>query len=301
MKIAYLILAHNTPDHLSRLLEALDCENSRFFIHIDKKSDIRLFQESIISKRAVFIKKRVEIFWGEFSSIMATLNLIEESLKHEETIEYLCLISGSCYPIRSPQYIESFFINNDKTEFIETIEMPDPETNKSLDRIELYHINTFNKNIFIRKFCHILNYIMVKKKLFRRDSKKYLGNLRPYAGSSWWAITADAAKYILSFTAANPKFVSFFKNTVCSDESFFQTIIGNSKFSKNVKPSLTYTDWSIPGSASPAIIDTHHINVLKNLKHGEGEILFARKFTDDSLELTQAIDKEIIAVYGSQG
>jgi hypothetical protein len=43
MKIAYLILAHNNPGHLSRLTRALTAQNNAVFIHIDKKADIRPF------------------------------------------------------------------------------------------------------------------------------------------------------------------------------------------------------------------------------------------------------------------
>ena len=41
--IAYLILAHDNPYHLRRLVNALSSDSSVFFIHIDKKSSFSDF------------------------------------------------------------------------------------------------------------------------------------------------------------------------------------------------------------------------------------------------------------------
>ena len=38
MRIAFLITAHNTPNHLRSLIKALQGPDSEIFIHIDKKA-----------------------------------------------------------------------------------------------------------------------------------------------------------------------------------------------------------------------------------------------------------------------
>ena len=43
MKYAYLILAHNNPQQLERMLNMLQDPAAEFYIHVDKKSDIRTF------------------------------------------------------------------------------------------------------------------------------------------------------------------------------------------------------------------------------------------------------------------
>ena len=40
MKIAYLILVHNTPNHTKEIINALRHKNALFFIHVDAKSTL---------------------------------------------------------------------------------------------------------------------------------------------------------------------------------------------------------------------------------------------------------------------
>lgn len=146
----------------------------------------------------------------------------------------------------------------------------------------------------MRIFAAVINNIIPRK----RDYKKALGNLKPYAGSQWWALSADACHYILSFVETNPKIVKFFQNTLTPDEIFFQTIIGNSKFREKVAKNLTFTQWQ--GVEHPEFINMEQLETLNKMDkieeeniYGSGELLFARKFKDESSELTNFIDNWI--------
>jgi hypothetical protein len=82
------------------------------------------------------------------------------------------------------------------------------------------------------------------------------------------------------------------------DESFFQIAIGNSPFFERVTHNLTYTDWSQP--VAPAIISPKHLEafaaadvIMADDPYGKGELLFARKFPDDSAHLTAFIEREL--------
>jgi hypothetical protein len=93
--------------------------------------------------------------------------------------------------------------------------------------------------------------------------------------------------------------VDFFKNTVCSDESFFQTILGNSHFRSRIVRNLTYADWSA-GGASPAYITEKHLALFQSTLsfapddvYGGGEMLFARKFLDESEDLVAKLENQI--------
>ena len=44
MKIAYIMLAHNNPSQIKRLVASIK-ETGDVYIHIDKKSDIRQFEQ----------------------------------------------------------------------------------------------------------------------------------------------------------------------------------------------------------------------------------------------------------------
>ncbi|MBE9036803.1 beta-1,6-N-acetylglucosaminyltransferase [aff. Roholtiella sp. LEGE 12411] len=295
MNLAYLVLAHNTPNHLCKLIDALNSPNVQFFIHIDAKSNNSLFKEKINHQNVAFIQDRVSVYWGEFSTIKATINLIREALNSQHKFDYLILISGSDYPLKSASYINDYFAQRAGTEFINLVEMPNQEVSKLLDRLYKYQPQTLDNNGFYRIVMRIFSAVINKVLPWKRDYKKGLGNLKPYGGSQWWALSADACHYILSFVETNPKIVKFFQNTLTPDEIFFQTIIGNSRFREKVAKNLTFTQWQ--GVEHPELINMEQLQTLKKMDkimehniYGSGELLFARKFKDESSELTNFID-----------
>ena len=295
MKIAYLILAHNTPHHLKRLIGALDSPNVAVFVHVDRKSDIGPFRDGISRTNVTFLDERADVYWGDFSIIPVMIRLIEEALTHDP--DYLCLLSGSDYPLRSAAYIEDFFARNRGREFMNLVRLPCEEVNKPIGRIEDYWFQTpFDSQLVIRATNRLND--LNRRYGFKRDHTKVFKGLAAYAGSTWWALTAGACRHVLDFTRARPDVVKFVRNVPNPDESFFQIAIGNSGFAKQVVRNLTFTDWSRP--IAPALIDMDHLQgflktdaVMGDDAYGRGELLFARKFCDNSAHLTDFIDVHI--------
>ena len=287
MKIAYLILAHNTPMHMGRLMDALSCDNTGFFIHVDKKTDDpRFFEKN--HRNALFLKKRIPVYWGDFSQVEAIMLLMRTAIADTQEYDRFVLLSGSDYPVKSCAAIADFFETHRSTEFIHIAEMPSETERKPLSRLTDYKTRPGQSRI-----NHFIEKILMKIGLItpQRDHKKYLGVLKPYAGSTWWALSREAVKYILDFDRKNIRIRRFFKNTSFPDEGYFQTILANSEFKTHIKGNLTYADWS-RGRRSPAYLSAKHIDMLnqgfhisKNAACSRREILFARKFPDDSAEL----------------
>jgi hypothetical protein len=101
--IAFLILAHDQPKHLARLLRALEHDRHVFFIHIDAKSDLGMFERSVSrsATNVVFLKgnDRFRIHWGGFSIVKATLRLVEVARTYRKGFDRFVLLSGAYYPI----------------------------------------------------------------------------------------------------------------------------------------------------------------------------------------------------------
>ena len=291
MKLAYLILAHNNPKHLKKLVNSLNSSNSTFFIHIDAKKDINDFL-NLENKNSIFLEKRINVYWGEFSIVQATILLLNQALSSNNQFDYIILISGTDYPLHSALYIENFFEKNHGKEFINIVPMPCDQMGKPIRRLTNYKFQSKNK------FSHALIKTFTLNGLLnlKRDFRPYLGNMAPYAGSQWWALTNSACNFILKFIENNKQFVDFYVNTHIPDESFFHTIIGNSPFMKKVTRNLTYTDWS--DRRRPSQINDKHLEYFQsnysiNTKgiYGEGELLFARKFSDKNEDLILKLDQ----------
>jgi Core-2/I-Branching enzyme len=286
MKIAYLILAHNNPGHLARLTRALTAANATIFIHIDKKADIRPFLK-IAAENIHFTPKRVSVHWGDFSTTEAILLLINAAMAMPERYDYLVLTSGNDYPIRTPGQMQSYFLKNPGSEFINMVMMPSKAASKSLSWLIDYRPRPGFKGKLIAQVRRVLVKSGIISRL--RDYKAYFGGLTPYAGSTWWALTHDACAYIQNFVARHRRIMRFYANTTLSDEMVFHTILGNSRFKENVRRNLTYTDWSL-GGPHPSDIEMRHVDRIRSEKvltandvYGQGELFFVRKVRDPEI------------------
>lgn len=176
--------------------------------------------------------------------------------------------------------------------------MPCPEMGKPISRLTTFKSRPRDLSSKIVAGARKM-FVRIGLSKIERDYKRYLGSLVPYGGSTWWTLSRKVCEYVQDFVDKNPVIVDFYKNTICPDESFFQTILGNSPYQKSLERSLTYTDWS-GGAPSPAIISEKHLSLFESSSsvivsdgYGSGEALFARKFSDQSYEIVEKIDSMI--------
>lgn len=230
LKISYLILAHKNPYQLANFINILDCKDVNFFIHIDKKSDMRnhkLLEKLKIKKNVFFIEQREEISWGGYKMIKATLSLIKEALR-KNNCDYISLHSGQDLPIKNRYEIIDFLKNNRGKEFINyfSLNVKWWWPSNAFDRIRYYW---FIDRIGLEKSWELYE---VQKKL--NDKRIFLKGISPYAGWQWWTITRECGEYIINYVTQNKGFCDYYKYTLIPDEGFFQTIVLNSHFKDRV-------------------------------------------------------------------
>jgi hypothetical protein len=286
VRIAYLVLAHTRPAQLARLLLGLRDADSACFLHIDQSSDLGAFQRAISPEvDYTLAAPRVNVRWGGFSSVQATLNLLATALaagRHD----YYILLSGVDYPIQSGTALRRE-LSSTGSQYIDAWPMPAPELGKPLSRLEHYHVPakrgetrlTRRVNAFLR--C-----------LPARDWRRALAPAQPLGGSTWWGLTHECVSFVLDYTTRRTRFARFFRYTLLPDEMFFQTIVGDSPFSANLKPSLTFADWSDRRSPHPLVLDEADLPRLR-----ASGLFFARKFdVEKSPRIFDLIDRELRAV-----
>jgi hypothetical protein len=272
LKQGLLITAYKNPDHLLELIGHMD-KDFYFFIHIDKKSKIE--EADIIklknSQNVILLSRKFKINWGGLNHLKAILLLVEAALKTD--VSRMHLISGHDFPIKTSVAMKAFNIQHYEKEFIEAFELPTPGwSNGGLERLLYYHFyDQFNaKSSQVRIIRFLINF--QKKMQLKRPLKISLPKL--YGGSTWWSLSAPCLKYVIDYTKANPSFLKRFKYTFCSEEIFFQSIIMNSPFRRNVvNDNLRHISWIKKNGNCPANLDeTDYDNLM-----GSGK-LFARRF-----------------------
>ncbi len=267
MKIAYLILAHKLPEQLVRLVNALNNKNSHFFIHLDARPKLLLKEsEKYFSSfsNVHFVPKRYKCRWGQFSIVRGTISCIETLVTSGIEFDYVFLLSGQDYPIKSISHIESFLEINTGKQFINCFpldqknEWSDNEPPfEPMSRIENLHL------FFRSRVIHI----PIKRKL--------PNNFSPYGGSQWWTLSGKCINWIAKFIKENPDFINYFKYTLIPDELFFQTMIMNSPFKEDIiDNSLTYVDFTRANPTPPVVLGVEDFEFLQN---GTSALL-ARKF-----------------------
>ena len=292
-KVAYLVFAYKNPQLLKRAMTTLSSEGCAFFVHIDRKSSIDQFY-GIRGENVFFSEQRIPVYWAEFSGVDAILLLINQALRRPERYDFFVLLSGSEYPLRSGRYIHTFLEGHPGLEFMSMVRMPAP--GKPISRINTLR---FTSDKRVRRFIFRA---LAKLGLAKRDHRKYLDGIKPYAGITWWALSRNACEYILRFLESNPQVKKYFRYTHAPEESFFQTILGNSPLQHRVRGNLVYEDWPPPSAhpTGPAMITGQHVACFETQEqvcvedaYGRREVLFARKLSDDSLDLVDRIDAMI--------
>jgi len=286
-RVAFLVFAYKNPQVLKSQIMALSSQECAFFIHIDQKSSIEQFS-CIRGENVFFSKQRITVYWAEFSGVDAILVLIRQALARPERYDHFVLLSGSEYPLRSGKYIHTFLDANPDQDFISMVKMPAP--GKPISRINTLR---YTSDKPVRRFA---SKALAKLGLSRRDHKKYLQGLEPYSGITWWTLSRKSCEYILDFMEHNPYVENYFRNTFAPEESFFHTILGNSPLQSKVRGGLLYEDWPL-ASAHPRMITAKHIALFEAQEkfyiedvYGRREAMFARKFSDDNLDLLERID-----------
>lgn len=269
MKLAYMIQAHKDFEQLTKLMDTLLDEDTDLFLHVDKKnehlySEINQRYEGI--QNVHVISNRENVNWSGFSQVVATLKLMAAVKNSKTSYDYVSLISGQYFPIKSNVQIKSFLSENYGKEFLEYRDIEDLYW-----RLKCYNFFRENKNNRKLSMRILDNLIRYPQKLMVR--RKNFTGLNLYFGSSWFTITYNCMLYILNYLEENPEFLLQFYYSACPDEHFFQIIIMNSRYRKNVaNDNLRYIDWS-SGKNSPEILTIKDFDKLKSSPK-----LFARKF-----------------------
>jgi hypothetical protein len=277
MKIAHLILAHKNPQQVERLMNAMQHPNFSFFIHVDQKTDQSSFLYLAQKQNTFLIKNRTKIYWAGYGTIQATINGFEEILQHD--FDYINVISGQDFPIKSPQLMYDFIAERSGTQFI-TCESIDDEWAEAAPRVRNYHfINWRIPGKFRLQF--LANKILPKR--------KYPLNHKIVGRANWFTITKDAAAYILSFLQKNPSVVNYYRYCWGADEFIFATTLYNSGYQPRIVNNLVYVDWTGQTKGHPRILGIEDAEKIT----ASGK-LFARKLEAGvSDELFSYLERQI--------
>lgn len=271
-KQAICIQCHNKAEQINYLISCFPEDKFDFYIHVDKKSDIFA---KITRKENVYFADRIDVRWGQFSQVEATLSIFK--MIDVDKYCYVHLISGNDFIVKKPEEFIEFFGNSDR-EFIDSNILPGTCTWSwhGEDRYSVYY-----PQWIIQRPAHTIFKIMrvayrefvMRTKIFKRKNCPV-----PifYGGSQWFSITSGCLLWILKYLREHPEYVDFFRHGVCVDEVFFSTLIRYSPYVEKIaNNNLRFMKWQGGTSGGP---DTLTKDDFDNMLMSE--CFWARKFVD---------------------
>lgn len=283
-KHAICIQCHNKPEQINYLINKLYKNHFDFYIHIDKKSCI---QGELIHAENVFFVPKCDVRWGQFSQVEATLSLFG-AIDYSK-YNYVHLISGNDYLIKSEEYFLNFFDKNQGNEFIESNELGMGKctwTWGGEERFLLYYPQWMIQRPS-RKLYHVIRVayreFVMRTGIFKR---KNLPVRTFYGGSSWFSLTSECVCWMMDYIDKHIEYKDFFRHGLCSDEIFFSTLVRQGPFADRiVNENLRYMDWmNTDKNGGPKVLTVDDISSM-----GHSNDVFARKFA--SIDVIKQVDK----------
>ena len=283
MKVAFLITAYKNPDQIDQFIRLWENANFYFYIHLDKKIDLKKFLFLTNRLNVKFISNRIKVRWGTFSTAESILVSLKEILENT-SYDYINLMSGQDFPLKTANEFIAFLKQNNGTQFINCIPY---NLNTDWWKRNESRVNTYNFQDWYLpgkyKFQYLFNLLVKQRK--HPEGFILAGN------SNWFCLTADCVSYMLNSLKKSKGLKQYFKYVWGADEFIFSTLVYNSPFRSKIKDNLVFMLWPIHGEAHP---QTFKINDF-DLVMASGKF-FARKFDNKvDNEILKKLEYEVLS------
>jgi len=285
IRLAALVLAHEHPDLVARLIGRLAEACETIVLHWDAKSDQAALDRELARlpeavRGRVLASPRIAVEWGDWSVVEATLGAIGTLIDSGRAFDFALLLSGSDYPIRSAAELRAFLTAHPMSEFIEAV---DPLRKRwvagGLNQERYRYHHPFNWRT--RPLLHHQAWTWQKRLGLVRGLPR---GLQPALGSQWWALTAATLAWVHE-RARDRALQRFFRTVWIPDEMFIQTLVRSSPASARIAGrTLTHVQFTVRGK--PTTLHDDHADYLRRQP-----FFFARKLAPEAMRLRDILDQ----------
>ena len=283
MKIANIIIFHDDPQGVERILKAMQHPGCSFYLHLDKKVEISPYEYLAEYPRTFFVKDRKSVRWAGYSQLEAIMATIGQIMESGVQYDFINLLSGQDYPIKPIEHIYNFLADNLGSSFLMSETPPSYWWGEAISRFQKYHFIDYGFPGKFR-FGNVLSAIL--------PERKFPLALQLYGGpnAAYWILDINAACYVHKFLTSKESKKAFFKHTWGPDEFLINTLLMHSPFKhKIINENYHFLDRS-QGGSRPKTLTSDDFEQLRNSSK-----FFARKFDRKVDEaVLDRIDKELL-------
>jgi hypothetical protein len=246
MKQVFLIHAHKDLAQLNTLVEQLRDDDFITYVNLDRKSDL---DPARLHPAARLVNKRVDVRWGGFSQVQATLNSLRQIVAEVPAFDKVIFLSAQDFPLLPNERLKHELAALADRELLDTVPIREGGWPVAF-RYQYFYREGGNR--LERAACALANRALRALKRRRRPP----GGLEPWGGSSWWALSRGCVLMLLDTATRDRALMRFFRTVQCPDEMFFQTLVMNSPWRERVLgENLRHIQWPEHGSRNPKILD----------------------------------------------
>jgi len=289
IKFAFVVLSYSEPGQLLRLTRMLAqlYENPPILLHHNFTQcplDVSAFPSG-----CQFLHPHIDTGWGDISVVRAGLAAIE-ALYQRDGWDWFFLLSGSDYPVASPESISRELLLADFDVLLDRrlveyargggIVGPDEKgefsysmrswPSAAYDRYITHHVWYPS---LTKRFERCKRVFKIRRPLWLQILGKWPANFRVYGGEFWFGGNRRTAE-VLSRHPQKRAILEFFTFKAIPEEATYHTIIGNSDLVVSPLGNRRFSKW--PGStdnAHPKWLSTADFSEIMN-----SNAWFARKF-----------------------
>jgi len=246
MKQVFLIHAHKDLDQLNALVAQLCDEDFDIYVNLDRKSDI---DPARVHPAAHLVGKRIDVRWGGFSQVQATLNSLRQIVAEVPEFDKVVFLSAQDFPLLPNDRLKRELSALARHELLDAMPLR-PGGWPVAFRYQYFYREGGGRAERIA--CAVANRLLRLAGRHRRMP----GGLQAWGGSSWWALSRACIAHVLERVDREPAIARFFATVLCPDEMFFQTLVMNSPFRARVlSQNFRYIQWPEQGSRNPKVLD----------------------------------------------
>ena len=289
-RTAYILTIHKNPEQVNKFIKQIVLDDhADVFIHIDKKYYNNLVNKIVKHSNVIILKESIDVKWGDITQVDATNLLLKEVISTGVEYDFVCFRSGQDLLVKNG--FKEFLMENKEKIFMNAYLVNRKEPHAAFANVswpissrKLY-LNPFHPNRIFRRVIQVCYGVGLN--LFPNPNN-LPDSYSIYNGSNWFCIPFKVVQYINRFLEENEWYYKAFKNSLCPDEFFYQTLIMNSEFKTDViDNNLMYIKFgdTLKTRNNPITLKMEHISTIESSNE-----FFARKFDE-------AIDNEVIEYY----
>lgn len=263
MSLAFLITAHQQPEQLAQLLDAIHHPDCTYLLVPDRKSlsgEEPALQAVVNRHPNVRVAPARDLRWASWSLMDARLDGIARLLAHPEPWQTLITLTGQDFPLRPIETIMAEFAANPDRN---SLDIHDPLT---------HWADPYARPYRVRLELPFMKTGFTVPKLRRDRWTPNLGNARYMGGRPYMALSRAFCQHLID----SPKLPAWKKalaNSYRPDEVLVHSFIMNSPFAETVHKGMVHAEFWDEGASKPRILTMADREALDKTPEP-----FARKF-----------------------